>query len=1141
MKRVTTSQHRNPGFWPRFGRRLCLLMLLLTAPALFAQPVTISIPTDLGGQPGDTVEVPVSLDLGGNSVAALGAALKATNGLLSYVDYTQGPIVPGAIFSVSSPAPDSVRIAFADFGGGPITQNGVLATLRFEIDPTASPGATAALNFNELSATDPGFNSLTINGVSGLVTVPTNQPPLLTALTNQSMNEGTTLDVPVSATDPDLDPLSLNVNNLPTFGQFVDNGDGSGLITFVAGYDNSGIYLDIEVIASDGALSDTVYFDLTVLDTPPPAKILVSEIVVTPTEGEFVEIYNPGTEAVDLTNYYLTDATFASGNVYYYQIVEGGGGGGGSADFNARFPSGATIPAGEYQTIAMNGTAFFTTYGILPTYELFETDPAVPDMLEAVPGSINNQGGLTNSDEVVILYYWNGSNDLVLDVDYLLYNSGSPVANNEAVDKTGVTIDGPDLNTLLSAYLPDTPIANQSSALNHGFGYSLHRIDFTEGIQSPTGGNGVNGADETSEDLNNTFTAFSLPTPNAPYQSPPQFAEVILAASIGGDSQYRSFWVNGAWDASGVYDPSWSGAMVELNDNGIPPDAVTGDHIFTGSVTLQVDNVNTYGWWAGSEDDPNSFLEDGSGFMVTSAATVYPDTLLVDGDGGINEWMVSLAGSFNGWNTASDDLSRDGTLWRIEYYLDAGPNFYKYAVMHQWNAAYGDGGVGAAGSDYVYNAPANGMYIFEFDDNGNTQSVTPVPVTEAYADHITSAFRASVTNEGNIGYLNEFPPAGPGNGFQFNPIGSSGQRLFEGAVMIATYATHVSDAARDENEVFDADFQFLTGFDSSRSTNNLRILETSFDDSNAEDPLFVSVAQTTISGDTLGAQNILWIALDVTNDSDIDPREVHVGGFFDWDVDPASAQDRGQVIVDSMNTISGINSGDPFYIEILEMHPGASPNSWVGVVPLTANIFYGRRIAISDGEVYPPHMTDADKWEYMTANRDPNPNGDSGTAEDHAQVFGLPPLQISSQGTVRYGFALIAGTSLTDLVDNARLAQQIWIEFGNEIIIYPVLGAEPPAAIIPAAFALAQNYPNPFNPSTTIHYALKERTRATIVIYNLLGQRVRTLVNAVEGPGYREVIWDGRNDAAVPVSSGIYICRFTAGKFTAVKKMALIR
>ncbi|MCB0315072.1 MAG: T9SS type A sorting domain-containing protein, partial [Calditrichaeota bacterium] len=122
----------------------------------------------------------------------------------------------------------------------------------------------------------------------------------------------------------------------------------------------------------------------------------------------------------------------------------------------------------------------------------------------------------------------------------------------------------------------------------------------------------------------------------------------------------------------------------------------------------------------------------------------------------------------------------------------------------------------------------------------------------------------------------------------------------------------------------------------------------------------------------------------------------------------------------------------------------------------------------------------------------------------------MPPVEIISQGTVRFGFALIAGTSLEELVANARLAQQIWVEFGNEIVVYPVEGFETPAAVLPEAFALAQNYPNPFNPSTTIHYALKERTRATIVIYNLLGQRVRTLVNAVEGPGYREVIWDGR-------------------------------
>ncbi|NIR62518.1 MAG: hypothetical protein GWN00_02515, partial [Aliifodinibius sp.] len=142
---------------------------------------------------------------------------------------------------------------------------------------------------------------------------------------------------------------------------------------------------------------------------PPASKLLLSEIVVTPTEGEFVEIYNPNPDSVDLTNYYITDATFASGNTYYYQIVQGGGGGGGFADWHARFPAGAMIGPDEYQTIALAGDSlFFDLYNELPTYELFEDSTNfandVPDMLEATPGSINNQGGLTNGDEMVVLY-----------------------------------------------------------------------------------------------------------------------------------------------------------------------------------------------------------------------------------------------------------------------------------------------------------------------------------------------------------------------------------------------------------------------------------------------------------------------------------------------------------------------------------------------------------------------------------------------------------------------------------------------------------------------------------------------------------------------------------------------------------------
>ncbi len=227
--------------------------------------------------------------------------------------------------------------------------------------------------------------------------------------------------------------------------------------------------------------------------------LLLSEIVVTPTAGEYVEIYNPTASSIDLTDYYLTDGTFSGGSVYYYKIVTGvDAGGGGFGDWHARFPTGASIGAGELQTISINGSmGFLATYAQLPTYELFEDDStadAVPDMLEALPGSINGQGGLTNSGEAVILYSWNGLSDLVTDIDYAVW--GDKV---EAVDKTGISIDGPDADTLTSTYLDDTAIALQEVVASgaHPGGSSFSRITVME--MEATGGNGITGHDETSE------------------------------------------------------------------------------------------------------------------------------------------------------------------------------------------------------------------------------------------------------------------------------------------------------------------------------------------------------------------------------------------------------------------------------------------------------------------------------------------------------------------------------------------------------------------------------------------------------------------------------------------------------------------
>ena len=109
----------------------------------------------------------------------------------------------------------------------------------------------------------------------------------------------------------------------------------------------------------------------------------------------------------------------------------------------------------------MNGSAnFVATYAVAPTYiELYEDGVApdtIPDMREAFANSIKKQGGLSNDGEIVILYLWAGQSDLVTDLDYAVW--GDKV---EAVDKTGISIDGPDADLVASTYLLDTAISTQ--------------------------------------------------------------------------------------------------------------------------------------------------------------------------------------------------------------------------------------------------------------------------------------------------------------------------------------------------------------------------------------------------------------------------------------------------------------------------------------------------------------------------------------------------------------------------------------------------------------------------------------------------------------------------------------------------------
>jgi hypothetical protein len=93
----------------------------------------------------------------------------------------------------------------------------------------------------------------------------------------------------------------------------------------------------------------------------------------------------------------------------------------------------------------------------------------------------------------------------------------------------------------------------------------------------------------------------------------------------------------------------------------------------------------------------------------------------------------------------------------------------------------------------------------------------------------------------------------------------------------------------------------------------------------------------------------------------------------------------------------------------------------------------------------------------------------------------------------------------------------------------------------PTSYRLFQNYPNPFNPRTTIAYQVPQASQVSLVIYNLLGQRVRTLVKTTQPSGCYQVDWDGRDEWGRSVASGIYFFRLAAGPYTSVRKMTLLK
>lgn len=252
--------------------------------------------------------------------------------------------------------------------------------------------------------------------------------------------------------------------------------------------------------------------------------LLISEIVGDPTNAEFIEVFNPTAFPVDLSTVYVTDADDLNSakTVEYYYLPTGANYGPSNlaADILVRFPAGATIAPGACVVMATDGAGFMTTYGRAATYCARNPAGGSIQMLTSTgSGNVWTATPISGSTspfypygEPVVLFTWDGQSDLVRDLDTIYTGTKASSGANDPHDKTSVAIDGPDADTTPSVYLSDTAPAQQANVT----GIIVQRIDFTEGSESKTGGNGLTGHDETSEPVNVTFVTGTTATPGTP-------------------------------------------------------------------------------------------------------------------------------------------------------------------------------------------------------------------------------------------------------------------------------------------------------------------------------------------------------------------------------------------------------------------------------------------------------------------------------------------------------------------------------------------------------------------------------------------------------------------------------------------------
>ena len=403
----------------------------------------------------------------------------------------------------------------------------------------------------------------------------------------------------------------------------------------------------------------------------------------------------------------------------------------------------------------------------------------------------------------------------------------------------------------------------------------------------------------------------------------------------------------------------------------------------------------------------------------------------------------------------------------------------------------------------------------------------PAVLEPEYKTHDIHSLQVSLTSTGNVGWIGFAGGlAGEkGRGFSLN-LGPD--LLFEGALLLGTSATSLSDAARnsDQHSDFSTDGTSPPLLFTPGSKADQEITAVFYDSGNTGTPLGVAVSLHSYAYAAPEDDGFVLLRYEIRNVSGATLSGLRAGLFCDWDIDAANFGSNRAAFDAARNLGYAWDQSDP-----------SLPTT--GIQALNGDTVHYSAIR-NDGQGQPINIYDgfskSEKWLLLATGTGITSIGPT----DISNAISTGPWTLAPGDSALAWFAVLAAADLPTLQVRADRAAELYAD-----LVVTSIAEEniPPGseAIAPRRLALLPAVPNPFNPGTTLRLSVDQQQVLRVHIHDVRGRRVRTLVEGLVPAGESDLTWDGRDDTGNPVPSGVYFATLGARSGRQIQRLVLMR